>query len=216
MAAQIALAEAAGSIHISRVVVMGIGEPLANYDNLLRFIRILNRGFDIGMRRITVSTCGIVPMIERLADEALEINLAVSLHSPDQAVRERIMPVARRYPLDQLLKTCKNYFNKTGRRVTFEYALMAGVNDRDEDAEALIRLFSGENVHLNLIRLNPIADGPFAGSQNVTAFAKKLKTSGINCTIRRRIGKHIDAACGQLRHRQARTVPMVTKPRGER
>lgn len=216
MAAQIALVEAAEDIHISRVVVMGIGEPLANYDNLLRFIQILNQGFGIGMRRITVSTCGIVPMIERLADEGLEINLAISLHSPDQAVREQIMPVARRYPLALLLKTCKNYFNKTGRRITFEYALMAGVNDRDEDAEALIRLFSGENVHLNLIRLNPITDGPFAGSQNVTAFAKKLKTNGINCTIRRRIGKNIDAACGQLRHRQAQAVPMVTKPRGER
>ncbi len=216
MAAQIALVEAAEGIRISRVVVMGIGEPLANYDNLLRFIQILSQGFSIGMRRITVSTCGIVPMIERLADEALEINLAISLHSPDQAVREQIMPVARHYPLDQLLKTCKNYFNKTGRRVTFEYALMAGVNDRDEDAKALIRLFSGENVHLNLIRLNPITDGPFAGSQNVTVFAKKLKTGGINCTIRRRIGKNIDAACGQLRHRQAQAVPMVTKPRGER
>lgn len=201
IAAQIALIEAREGIHIGHVVVMGIGEPLANFDNIMGFLNIANKGFDIGMRRITVSTCGLVPMIDKLAEQKLEINLAISLHSPFQDVRETIMPVAKTYDIDELLAACRRYFKVTGRRITFEYALMAGINDRPEDVAELTRLFHGENIHINLIRLNPISESGIAGSTQVTAFANQLKKNGINCTIRRRIGKGIDAACGQLRHK---------------
>ena len=139
--------------------------------------------------------------MDELAAKKLEINLAVSLHAPTQQIREGIMPVAKRYPLPELLQACARYFKQTGRRITFEYALMDGVNDRPEDAAELIRLFRHQNIHINLIRLNPISDGVIAGSRRVDDFAKILQDGGINCTVRRRIGKNIDAACGQLRHR---------------
>lgn len=201
IASQIYWAQAVSGERVSRVVVMGIGEPLANFDNLLAFIDLANTGFGIGQRKITVSTCGLVPKMDELAEKKLEINLAVSLHAPTQQVRERIMPVAKRYALPELLQACTRYFKTTGRRITFEYALMDAVNDRPEDAAELIRLFRHQNIHINLIRLNPISDGTIAGSRRVDDFAKTLQDGGINCTVRRRIGKNIDAACGQLRRR---------------
>jgi 23S rRNA (adenine2503-C2)-methyltransferase len=201
IASQIYWAQALSGERVSRVVVMGIGEPLANGEELLKFIDLANHGYGIGQRRITVSTCGLVPQMKALAGRHLEINLAVSLHAPTQRVRETLMPVARRYSLPELLEACRYYFEETGRRITFEYALMAGVNDRPEDAETLIELFRHQNVHINLIRLNPISEGAFSGSEQVEAFADRLQKGGINCTIRRRMGKNIDAACGQLRHK---------------
>lgn len=202
MLSQIVLAEEAAGERIASVVVMGIGEPLMNMDNLLNFLAIASAGLGIGMRHFTVSTCGLVPEIDRLAEKNLKINLAVSLHSPFQEIRESLMPVARRYPLEELLKSCKNYFTKTGRRITFEYALMAGKNDRPEDIERLAALFKGKGAHINLINLNPVAESSLKHSENVNFFCRALKKRGIHCTMRRRIGQNIDAACGQLRQKQ--------------
>lgn len=198
---QIFLVEEAENIRISNVVVMGIGEPLYNYDTVITFLTLANEGFGIGMRKLTVSTCGLVPQIDRLAEEDLQINLAISLHSPFQEIREQLMPVAKRYPIPELLKSCKNYFTKTGRRLTFEYALIAGVNDREEDINELFRLFHGLPVHINLIALNPVSESSLRASDNVNFFHLQLKKKGINATIRRRMGKNIDAACGQLRQK---------------
>lgn len=205
MLSQIVLAEKESGERISSVVVMGIGEPLMNMDNLLDFLSIATEGLGIGMRHFTVSTCGLVPEIDRLAEKNLQINLAVSLHSPFQDVRERVMPVAKRYPLEDLLKSCKNYFTKTGRRITFEYALMAGINDRPEDIERLSALFKDKGAHINLINLNPVDESLLKHSENVNFFCRALKKRGLHCTMRRRIGQNIDAACGQLRQKhQAR------------
>jgi len=198
---QIYLAEESQGVRVSNVVIMGIGEPLANYDEVLKFIRIANTGLGIGIRKFTLSTCGLVPEIERLSQEGLDINLAISLHSPFQERREAIMPVARRYPLKELIKGCKNFHAETGRRLTFEYAMIDGVNDRPEDLKELIRLFRGEPVHINLIGLNTVQETGFKGSQNVNFFCDELKRNGINSTIRRKVGKNIDAACGQLRQK---------------
>ncbi len=190
---------------ISHVVVMGTGEPFDNYDALLRFLTLLSdeNGQNIGQRNITVSTCGIVPNIYRFADEKLQITLAVSLHAAFQEKRERLMPVALRYDLKELLDACKYYFSKTGRRITFEYALASGENDSASDAEELSRLLSGINCHVNLIPVNPVKERAFTASGHsfVLAFKNKLEKNGINVTIRRELGRDIDAACGQLRKR---------------
>ena len=190
---------------ISHVVVMGTGEPFDNYDALLRFLALLSdeNGQNIGQRNITVSTCGIVPNIYRFADEKLQITLAVSLHAAFQEKRERLMPVALRYDLKELLDACKYYFSKTGRRITFEYALASGENDSASDAEELSRLLSGINCHVNLIPVNPVKERAFTASGHsfVLAFKNKLEKNGINVTIRRELGRDIDAACGQLRKR---------------
>ncbi|MDD2414274.1 MAG: 23S rRNA (adenine(2503)-C(2))-methyltransferase RlmN [Eubacteriaceae bacterium] len=196
---QIYLVEDERQVRVSNVVIMGIGEPLANYRAVMDFIALANSGWGIGMRKITLSTCGLVPEIDRLAEEDLQINLAISLHSPFQSVREQIMPIAKRYDIQELLKSCKKYFTKTSRRLTFEYALIAGVNDRPEDVRELTRLFKGLPVHINLIALNPVTESHLKGSKNVNFFSDELKRNGINCTIRRKMGNNIDAACGQLR-----------------
>jgi 23S rRNA (adenine2503-C2)-methyltransferase len=196
---QIYLAEESAGVRVASVVVMGIGEPLQNYDQFIRFVHLANDGWGIGQRHITVSTCGLVDGIERLMNEGLQISLAVSLHSPFQERRQELMPIARRYSLDELLKVCKKFFTITGRRITFEYALIAGFNDRMEDLEELARLFRGENCHINLIGLNPVEGSACKGSENVNFFSAELKKRGINCTIRRKMGNDIDAACGQLR-----------------
>lgn len=188
---------------VSRVVVMGTGEPLDNYDALLRFIRLLTdeRGLHISQRNLTVSTCGIVPNMLRLADEKLQITLAVSLHASSQQKRLEIMPVAARYDVEQVRDACRYYFEKTGRRITFEYALAAGVNDGEEDAYLLADLISGMNCHVNLIPINPVKERKFqaSGQEAVLSFQNKLEKNGINVTIRREMGRDIDAACGQLR-----------------
>lgn len=188
---------------VSNVVVMGTGEPLDNYDNLLRFIRLLTdeNGLHISQRNVTVSTCGIVPGILRLADEGLQITLALSLHGATDEKRRELMPVAKVYSIRELMDAVDIYFAKTGRRITFEYSLVAGVNDTYEDAENLSRLAGKRNCHINLIPVNPIKERDFRqpDRQYVTAFKNKLEKNRINVTIRRSIGNDISAACGQLR-----------------
>ena len=190
---------------VSNVVVMGTGEPLDNYDNLLRFIRMLTdeKGQNISQRNITVSTCGLVPEIRKLAEENLQITLALSLHAPNQQKREQLMPIARRYSRPGVLDACRYYFEKTGRRMTFEYSLVGGENDSQQDAEELSRLIGGLNCHVNLIPVNPIKERSYVQSdKKVTLnFKKKLEKYGINVTIRREMGRDIDGACGQLRKR---------------
>lgn len=191
---------------ISNVVVMGTGEPLDNYENLLRFIELITspEGLHISQRSITVSTCGLVPQMRRLAEEQLQITLAVSLHAPSDEKRRELMPVARRYSLEELIDACSYYFTRTGRRITFEYALVGGVNDTPKDADQLINLVRGLNCHINLIPVNPIKERDFVQSKEafVNAFKNKLEKNGRNVTIRREMGRDIDGACGQLRRRQ--------------
>lgn len=190
---------------VSNVVVMGTGEPLDNYENLIRFIHLLSdeRGLNISQRNITVSTCGIVPEIYRLGDELLQITLAISLHAADDDKRQQIMPIAKSYTIDETLKACKYYFNKTGRRITFEYSLIEGFNDSEEDAETLIHLLKPFNCHVNLIPVNPIKERDYKQSSkdHIQRFKNKLEKNGINGTIRREMGRDIDGACGQLRQR---------------
>ncbi len=192
---------------VSNVVVMGTGEPLDNYENLLIFIRMLSdeHGLNIGQRNITVSTCGIVPVMEKLAKEKLQITLALSLHGSTQEKRRELMPVANKYELSEVLKACDDYFEKTGRRMTFEYSLVHGVNDTDEDAKELISILGRRNCHVNLIPVNPIKERNFEKPSKKSAFnfKNKLEKSGINVTIRREMGSDIDGACGQLRRRYA-------------
>ena len=190
---------------ISNIVVMGTGEPLDNYDNLLKFIHLLNdeRGMNLSQRNITVSTCGIVPKIKALAEEKLQITLALSLHAPTDEKRKALMPIANSYSLNEVMDACRFYFDKTGRRVSFEYALVSGVNDRDEEVSELTRLLKGMNCHINLIPVNPIKEREFKSTDRlrVLEFQKKLEKNGINVTIRREMGRDIDGACGQLRRR---------------
>ena len=190
---------------IGRVVVMGSGEPLDNYDNLLRFIKLLTdeNGMNLGQRNLTVSTCGIVPNILRLADERLSINLALSLHASNDQKRKELMPIANKYSISEVLDACKAYFEKTGRQLTFEYSLVAGVNDTEEDARELSALLSGLNAVVNLIPVNPIKERDFKPTDRsgAVAFKNKLEKSRINVTIRREMGRDIDGACGQLRRR---------------
>lgn len=194
---------------VSNVVVMGTGEPLDNYDNFLRFVRLLTdeHGLNISQRNLTVSTCGIVPRIYDLAEEKLQITLALSLHGSTQEKRKKLMPVANKYELSEVLKACDAYFEKTGRRVSFEYSLVHGVNDTDQDAEELIALLKSKNCHLNLIPVNPIKERDFVqpSRKNALNFKNKLEKSGINVTIRREMGADIDGACGQLRRRHMET-----------
>ena len=188
---------------VSNVVVMGSGEPMDNYENVVRFIRLLSapEGLNISQRNITVSTCGLVPQIYRLAEEGLQITLALSLHAPSDEVRRELMPIANRYPLREVLDACGNYYEKTGRRLTFEYSLVKGVNDNLEEAKALARLIGGYHGHVNLIPVNPIKERDYVQSNReaVEAFKNYLERQGINVTVRREMGRDIGGACGQLR-----------------
>lgn len=188
---------------VHNVVVMGTGEPLDNYDALLRFLRLLTGegGLHISQRNVTVSTCGIVPKIRQLAEEHLQITLALSLHASSQEKRKELMPVARKYALPDVLDACRYYFEQTGRRITFEYSLVGGVNDRREDAEALAALVRPLKGHINLIPVNPIKERDYVqpDRQKIINFKNSLEKSGINVTIRREMGRDIDGACGQLR-----------------
>lgn len=191
---------------ISNVVVMGTGEPLDNYENLIRFLALITdeKGLHISQRSITVSTCGLAPRMRQLADQKLQITLALSLHAATDEKRRKLMPVANRYSIEELIGACAYYFEKTGRRITFEYALVGGVNDTGEDAQELSALTRGLNCHINLIPVNPIKERNFVQSETseITAFKNKLEKNGINVTIRREMGRDIDGACGQLRRRQ--------------
>lgn len=188
---------------VSNVVVMGIGEPLDNLDNLICFIRMLTdeKGLHISQRNITVSTCGLVPKIKELAEEDLQITLALSLHGVTDEKRRELMPVAEKYSIAELMEACKYYFERTGRRLTFEYALAGGVNDTEEDAAGLIRLASSVHAHVNLIPINPVRERKYtaSGREAVRAFQRKLEEAGVNVTLRREMGRDIDGACGQLR-----------------
>ena len=188
---------------VSNVVVMGTGEPMDNFDNLLQFIMLLTdeNGLHISQRNITVSTCGIVPRMYQLADRQLQITLALSLHAATDEKRRELMPVANRYSLQELMEACKYYFEKTGRRITFEYSLVKDVNDTNEDVIQLTKLIKGLNCHVNLIPVNPIRERDYVQSERhaVESFKNKLEKNGINVTIRREMGRDIDGACGQLR-----------------
>ena len=190
---------------VSNVVVMGTGEPLDNYDNFVKFIHMLTdeHGLNISQRNVTASTCGIVPNILKLADEGLQITLALSLHGSNQEKRKKLMPVANKYELQEVLNACDIYFDKTGRRPTFEYSLVKGVNDQEEDARELTEMLKNRNCHLNLIPVNPIKERDFKkpDRKNALEFKNKLEKNGINVTIRREMGRDIDGACGQLRRR---------------
>lgn len=188
---------------VSNIVLMGIGEPLDNYENVLKFLKLVNHpdGLDIGMRHISLSTCGLLPGIERLAEEKLQITLSVSLHAAEDAIRERLMPVNEAYPVKQLLEVCRRYFQKTGRRISYEYAMIGGVNDSMEQADLLAKMLSGMPAHVNLIPLNYVEESALKPSKQVAAFQKRLEKQGINATVRRRLGSDIDASCGQLRRK---------------
>ena len=190
---------------VSRVVLMGIGEPLDNFDNVLRFLELVNspEGMNIGLRHISLSTCGLVPKIDELAEKKLQISLAISLHGPNDEIRDRIMPVNKAYPIDQLLQSCRRYFDATGRRIHFEYAMIDGVNDREKDAKELLRRLKGLPAHFNLIPLNHVEESPLKPSSKaaVAKFQKILEDGGITATVRRTLGGDIDASCGQLRRK---------------
>ncbi len=190
---------------VSNVVVMGTGEPLDNYENLVVFLRLLTdeNGLNISQRNVTVSTCGIVPRIRQLAEERFQITLALSLHAATDEKRKKLMPIANRYTIKELMEACAYYFEKTGRRITFEYSLVGGVNDTDQDAEELAALAAPLCCHINLIPVNPIKERDFVQSdrERIQSFQKKLEKNKITVTIRRELGRDIDGACGQLRRR---------------
>lgn len=192
---------------ISHVVVMGTGEPLDNYENLIRFLRLLTdeKGYNLSARNITVSSCGIVPRIYDLADENLPITFALSLHAPTDEERKELMPVAHRYTLAETLDACRAYFDRTGRRVTFEYSLVKGKNDSREQAIKLAKLLAGMNCHVNLIPINPVEEREYEKSDqdSIAKFKLTLEKNHINATIRKSMGSDIDAACGQLRRKYA-------------
>ncbi len=188
---------------VSNVVVMGTGEPLDNYDNLVKFLKMLSddKGLNISQRNITVSTCGLVEKIKKLADEKLQITLAISLHAPNDTIRKELMPVANKYRIEEVLDACHYYYEQTGRRITFEYSLVQGVNDSEENARELITRVKGMNCHVNLIPVNPIKERNYTHSEDkyIQKFKLILEKNRINVTIRREMGSDIDAACGQLR-----------------
>lgn len=189
---------------VSNVIVMGMGEPLDNYDNLLAFIRLVScaKGIQISQRSITVSTCGLVEQMKRLMEEKLQITLAVSLHAPNDEIRRRIMPVAKKYGVEEIFSACRRYIDRTGRRITFEYSMIDGVNDRKEHAEELAGRLKGMNCHVNLIPLNDVEEreGRRSKEETIREFKKTLENRHINVTVRRELGGDIDAACGQLRN----------------
>ncbi len=188
---------------VSNVVLMGSGEPLDNYDNVLKFIKIITdeKGLNISQRNITLSTCGLVPKIKELAQQKLQVTLAISLHASDDETRRSLMPIANKYSIEEILEACRYYFNETGRRITFEYSLVAGVNDNVSEAKRLGELIKGMNCHINLIPVNPIKERDFKQSQkiDIEKFKNQLEKYGINVTIRREMGSDIQGACGQLR-----------------
>lgn len=188
---------------VSNVVIMGSGEPFDNFDNFLKFIELLTdeNGLNISQRNITVSTCGLVPQIKTLAERQLQITLAISLHAAADEKRKELMPIANKYPLEELLDACKYYFEKTGRRLTFEYSLVGGVNDTPECANQLSKLIDGLNCHINLIPVNPVKEREYVQSEKkvIDNFKNKLEKNKINVTIRREMGRDIHGACGQLR-----------------
>ncbi|MBQ6720238.1 MAG: 23S rRNA (adenine(2503)-C(2))-methyltransferase RlmN [Oscillospiraceae bacterium] len=190
---------------ISHIVLMGIGEPLDNFDNVMRFLELVNSedGMNISMRHISLSTCGLVPKIDELAQKKLQISLAISLHGPNNEIRDKIMPVNKAYPIEVLLEACRRYYAATSRRIHFEYAMIDGVNDSKECARELLKRLKGLPAHVNLIPLNHVEESPLKPSSKaaVAAFQKTLEDGGVTATVRRTLGGDIDASCGQLRRK---------------
>ena len=188
---------------ISNIVLMGSGEPFDNYDNVTKFLELVHdpKGLNLSLRNITLSTCGILPNMRRFGDEFPQVNLAVSLHASNSELRSTLMPINKKYPMDELMEVCREHVEKTGRRITFEYTLVKGVNDKDENLGQLTKLLGGMNCHVNLIPMNPVSERDFKGTDRRFAeeFCKKLEKKGIQATVRRELGSDIDAACGQLR-----------------
>ena len=203
MAEQVMFTQADSGLPISNIVLMGIGEPLDNLENVLRFLELVNHplGMNIGMRHISLSTCGLVPGIRRLAELELQLTLSVSLHAPDSETRSRIMPVNRAYDVDELFAACHDYFARTGRRISFEYAMIDGVNDADWQADLIVKKLRGMPGHVNLIPLNDVVESPLKPSRRVRQFQQRLENQGVTATVRRRLGGDIDASCGQLRRK---------------
>ena len=205
---QVLFTQVDSGLPVSHIVLMGIGEPLDNFDNVMRFLELVNspEGMNISMRHISLSTCGLVPKIDQLAKRKLQLTLSVSLHAPNDQVRGTIMPVNRAYPMDELLAACRRYYEATSRRISFEYAMINGVNDRESDAQELLRRLKGLPAHFNLIPLNHVEESPLKPSTKVSVarFQKILEDGGIPTTVRRTLGGDIDASCGQLRRKYNR------------
>lgn len=203
MVSQVTKMSLTAGARIGHVVIMGSGEPLDNYENLVRFLRIMGdpKGERLSLRDITVSTCGIVPNIRRLAGEGLPVTLALSLHAPSQEKRERLLPISKKYPLPEVMEAMQYYFDKTGRRITFEYSCVEGENTSVQDAQMLARLVKGMNCHINLIPVNPVSERSYRRPrmEAIQTFRSQLEKKGISVTIRREMGQDIDGACGQLR-----------------
>ncbi|OUN25215.1 23S rRNA (adenine(2503)-C(2))-methyltransferase RlmN [Pseudoflavonifractor sp. An85] len=201
---QIIFTQLDSGTEISNIVMMGIGEPLDNFDNVTQFLQLVNHpdGVNIGMRHISLSTCGLVKKIDKLAQLELQLTLSVSLHAPDDETRSRLMPVNRAVGVDLLMETCRRYFEKTGRRISYEYAMIDGVNDSDAQADLLVHLLKGQPGHVNLIPLNHVEESPLKPSRRVRQFQKRLEAQGVTATVRRKLGGDIDASCGQLRRKQ--------------
>lgn len=200
---QVIFTQKDSGLEISNIVLMGIGEPMDNLDTVLRFLELVNHpdGLNIGMRHISLSTCGVIPGIDRLAELGLQLTLSVSLHAPDSETRSKIMPVNRAYDVDRLFDACHRYFEKTGRRISFEYAMIDGVNDNDWQADLIAKKLRGMPGHVNLIPLNDVVESPFKPSKRIAAFQKRLESHGLTATVRRSLGGDIDASCGQLRRK---------------
>ena len=200
---QVLFTQIDSGLTISNIVLMGIGEPMDNLDNVLRFLELVNHsdGLNIGMRHISLSTCGVLPGIERLADLGLQLTLSVSLHAPDSETRSRIMPVNKAYDVEKLFAACHSYFKKTGRRISFEYAMIDGVNDSDAQADLIAEKIRGMPGHVNLIPLNDVAESPLKPSRRTRQFQQRLESHGVTATVRRSLGGDIDASCGQLRRK---------------
>lgn len=201
---QVLFTQLDAGVPVSNIVLMGIGEPLDNFDNVIRFLELVNStdGMNIGMRHISLSTCGLVEKIDKLAEYRLQLTLSVSLHAPDDETRSKIMPVNRSVGVENLFAACRRYFERTGRRISYEYAMIDGVTDRDWQADLLISHLKGTPGHVNLIPLNDVEESPLKPSRRVAEFQKRLEKQGITATVRRRLGGDIDASCGQLRRRQ--------------
>ncbi|WP_417043125.1 23S rRNA (adenine(2503)-C(2))-methyltransferase RlmN [Dysosmobacter sp.] len=209
---QVLFTQMDSGLEVSNIVLMGIGEPLDNLDNVLRFLELVNHpdSLHIGMRHISLSTCGLVPGIRRLSELELQLTLSVSLHAPDSETRSKIMPVNRAYDVETLFAACHDYFQKTGRRISFEYAMIDGVNDHDWQADLIVKKLRGMPGHVNLIPLNEVEESPFKPSRRLAAFQKRLESQGVTATVRRSLGGDIDASCGQLRRKA-----MLEEQKGE-
>ena len=209
MVDQVLFTQVDSGLPISHIVLMGIGEPLDNFDNVMRFLELINdpEGMNISMRHISLSTCGLVPKIRELAKKKLQLTLSVSLHAPSDGVRNTIMPVNKAYPTEELLQACRDYYAETGRRISFEYAMINGINDREEDARLLLKRLKGLPAHMNLIPLNHVEESPLKPSTKkaVARFQQILEEGGVPATVRRTLGSDIDASCGQLRRKYTKS-----------